>query len=380
VLIASSGAAERSRSRLESSPTKQRTAVPEMVCGTAAQLGLSGGVRVCFGEPVSHSLPITERTIETNGVQLHTVEAGEPGAPVVLLAHGFPELAYSWRHQIPALAAAGYHVLAPDQRGYGRSTRPADIAAYNVADLSADLIGLLDDVGADKAVFVGHDWGASVVWGSAQLHPDRVAAVVGMSVPPVPRAKTPPTEAFRATFGDNYFYMLYFQEPGVADAELASDPARSITRILGGLKRSDDPAAAMRLIAPGPEGFVDRLPEHDGLPTWITAAEADHYIAEFTRTGFTGGLNWYRNLDRNWEIMADPPAATIEVPAMFIGGTADPVLSFMRLDRIPELVTGRYREVLIDDAGHWVQQEEPDRVNELLLDFLSSLTAGVETS
>jgi pimeloyl-ACP methyl ester carboxylesterase len=174
--------------------------------------------------------------------------------------------------------------------------------------------------------------------------------------------------------------MLYFQEPGVADAELASDPARSITRILGGLKRSDDPAAAMRLIAPGPEGFIDRLPEHDGLPTWITAAEADHYIAEFTRTGFTGGLNWYRNLDRNWEIMADPPAATIEVPAMFIGGTADPVLGFMRLDRIPELVTGRYREVLIDDAGHWVQQEEPERVNELLLDFLSSLPAGVESS
>ena len=142
---------------------------------------------MCFGEPVSDSLPITERVIETNGVQLHTVEAGESGAPVVVLAHGFPELAYSWRHQIPALAAAGYHVLAPDQRGYGRTTRPADIAAYNVADLSADLIGLLDDVGADKAVFIGHDWGAPVAWGSAQLHPDRVAAVVGLSVPPVPR-------------------------------------------------------------------------------------------------------------------------------------------------------------------------------------------------
>ena len=183
---------------------------------------------MCFGEPVSDSLPITERVIETNGVQLHTVEAGESGAPVVVLAHGFPELAYSWRHQIPALAAAGYHVLAPDQRGYGRTTRPADIAAYNVADLSADLIGLLDDVGADKAVFIGHDWGAPVVWGSAQLHPDRVAAVVGLSVPPVPRAQIPPTQAFRAIFGDNFFYMLYFQQPGVADAELAADPARTI--------------------------------------------------------------------------------------------------------------------------------------------------------
>jgi pimeloyl-ACP methyl ester carboxylesterase len=325
---------------------------------------------------VSDSQPITERTIETNGVQLHTLEAGEDGAPVVVLAHGFPETSYSWRHQIPALAAAGYRVLAPDQRGYGRSSSPADIAAYNVADLSADLIGLLDDVGAEKAVFVGHDWGSSVVWGTPLLHPDRVEAVVGMSVPPVPRSQVPPTKAFRSVFGDNFFYMLYFQEPGPADAELGADTRRTITRMLGGLTRSDDPAAALRMIAPGPEGFIDRLPEADGLPAWITPDEIDHYVGEFDRTGFTGGLNWYRNLDRNWELMADPPAATIDVPAMFIGGTDDPVLSFMRPDRAPEVVTGRYREVLIDGAGHWVQQEKPDRVNELLLDFLSSLKTG----
>ncbi len=240
------------------------------------------------------------------------------------------------------------------------------------------MIGLLDDVDADKAVFIGHDWGAPVVWGSAQLHPDRVEAVVGMSVPPVPRSKVPPTTAFRAIFGDNFFYMLYFQEPGVADAELDADPRRTITRMLGGLTRSDDPAAALRMIAPGPAGFIERLPETDGLPDWISADEVDHYVAEFTRTGFTGGLNWYRNMDRNWELMADPPAATIDMPAMFIGGTADPVLSFMRPDRATEVVTGRYREVLIDGAGHWLQQEKPDRVNELLLDFLSSLKTGAE--
>lgn len=331
---------------------------------------------MCFGEPVSDSPRITERTIGTNGVRMHTVEAGEPGAPVIVLAHGFPETAYSWRHQIPVLAAAGYHVLAPDQRGYGRTTRPADVAAYNIADLSADLVGLLDDVGADEAVFIGHDWGAPVVWGTAQLHPDRVVAVVGMSVPPVPRSQVPPTDAFRAMFGDNFFYMLYFQEPGVADAELAGDPRRTITRMLNGLTRSDDPTAAMRMIAPGPGGFIDRLPEVDGLPDWISADEVDHYVGEFTRTGFTGGLNWYRNLDRNWELMADPPAATIAVPAMFIGGSADPVLSFMRTDRAPDVVTGRYRQVLLDGAGHWLQQERPDRVNELLLDFLSSLNHG----
>jgi pimeloyl-ACP methyl ester carboxylesterase len=328
---------------------------------------------VCFGETVSDTFPVTERTIETNGVQLHTVEAGEPGAPVVVLAHGFPELAYSWRHQIPALAAAGYHVLAPDQRGYGRSTRPADIADYNVAELSADLIGLLDDVGAEKAVFIGHDWGAPVVWGSAQLHPDRVAAVVGVSVPPLPRAQIPPTKAFRAIFGENFFYMLYFQEPGVADAELGTDPAKTLRRMIGGLRASGDPADAVRMIAPGSEGFIERLPEPDGLPSWISAVELDHYIAEFSRTGFTGGLNWYRNLDRNWEVMADPPAATITAPALFIAGTDDPVGGFMRRDRTAEVVTGPYSEVMIEGAGHWLQQECPDQVNQLVLDFLSGL-------
>jgi pimeloyl-ACP methyl ester carboxylesterase len=297
-----------------------------------------------------------------------------------VLAHGFPELAYSWRHQIPALAAAGYHVLAPDQRGYGRTTRPADIAAYNIGDLSADLIGLLDDVGADKAVFIGHDWGAQVAWGSAQLHPDRVAAVVGLSVPPVPRAQVPPTQAFRAIFGDNFFYMLYFQQPGVADAELDADPAKTLRRVIFGQAAPGDQAAAMRMLRPGPEGLIERIPEPDGLPSWISADELDHYVAEFSRTGFTGGLNWYRNMDRNWEIQGNLTSAAITVPAMFIGGTDDLVLGFMRPDRAKEVITGPYREVLIDGAGHWLQQERPDRVNELLLDFLSSLKTDVESS
>lgn len=320
---------------------------------------------------VPDTVPSTERIVETNGVRLYTVEAGERGAPVVVLAHGFPELSYSWRHQIPVLAAAGYHVLAPDQRGYGQSSRPLKISDYNVAELSADLIGLLDDVGAAKAVFVGHDWGAPVAWSTAQLHPDRVAAVVGLSVPPVPRAQVPPTEAFRKTFGDNFFYMLYFQEPGVADAELGADAARTMRRMMASL--SGDRSAALRMVRPGPEGFIERLPEPDGLPDWISAEELDHYIAEFTRTGFTGGLNWYRNLDRNWEIMANPPVATIGMPAMFLAGADDPVLGFMRRERASEVVTGPYQEVVIDGAGHWLQQERPDQVNEVLLDFLTGL-------
>ncbi len=319
------------------------------------------------------TVPSAERIIETNGVRLHTIDAGEPGAPVVVLAHGFPELAYSWRRQIPVLAAAGYRVLAPDQRGYGRSSCPEKIPDYSIAELSADLVGLLDDVGAQRAVFIGHDWGAPVVWGSAQLHPDRVAAVSGLSVPPLPRAQVPPTQAFRAIFGDYFFYMLYFQQPGMADAELSSDPAKTIRRMMGGLRLGGDQAAALRMIKPGPEGFIERLPEPDRLPDWITADEVDHYIAEFTRTGFTGGLNWYRNLDRNWDIMAGAASATITVPALFVAGADDPVLGFTPRDHISEVVTGPYREVIIPAAGHWLQQERADEVNKLLLDFLSDL-------
>ena len=330
---------------------------------------------------------VTERVIDTNGVRLRTLEAGDRGAPLVVLAHGFPELAYSWRHQIPALAAAGYHVLAPDQRGYGGSTSPDAIEDYNIVALSGDVIGLLDDVGAERAGLVGHDWGAIVAWTTPLLHPDRIAGVAGLSVPPIPRAQIPPTQAFRKMFGDNFFYILYFQEPGVADANLAADTATTMRRMLGGLRRPPDPAsdpadqasdpadqaAAMRMLAPGPEGFVERLPEPGGLPDWISSDELDHYVSEFSRTGFTGGLNWYRNFDRNWELTADPPARTITVPSLFVAGSADPVLGFTARDRLSQVVSGPYREVLIDRAGHWIQQERPAEVNKELLDFLSGL-------
>ncbi|MEZ0349898.1 alpha/beta fold hydrolase [Mycobacterium sp. pR1184] len=316
----------------------------------------------------------TERLVETNGVQLRVVEAGDRGAPAVVLAHGFPELAYSWRHQIPVLAEAGYHVLAPDQRGYGGSSRPDAIEAYNIRELTTDIVGLLDDVGAERAVWIGHDWGAPVVWHAPLLHPDRVAAVAALSVPATPRSHVAPTQAWRKIFGENFFYILYFQEPGVADAELNSDPARVMRRMMGGGLRTDgDKAAGMRMVAPGPEGFIDRLPEPDELPDWISQDELDHYIAEFSRTGFTGGLNWYRNFDRNWELTADLADAKISVPCLFIGGTADPVLAFTRADRAAEIVSGPYQQLMIEGAGHWLQQERPDEVNTALLEFLTGL-------
>ncbi len=315
----------------------------------------------------------TERLVDTNGVQLRVIEAGDRGAPVVILAHGFPELAYSWRHQIPALAESGYHVLAPDQRGYGGSSRPDAIEAYNIHELTADMVGLLDDVGAERAVWIGHDWGAIMVWNAPLLHPDRVAAVAALSVPPLPRPRKPPTQAYRKKFGENFFYMLYFQEPGIADAELNGDPARTMRRMMSSPQTLSDPSAALRMVAPGPEGFIDRLNEPDGLPRWLSQDELDHYISEFSRTGFTGGLNWYRNLDRNWETTPELADAKITVPSLFVGGTADPIQTFSPTDRASQVISGPYRQVMIDGAGHWLQQERPGEVNATLLEFLNGL-------
>lgn len=311
--------------------------------------------------------------VDVNGVRLRVAEAGPRDGPVVILAHGFPELAYSWRHQIPALAAAGYRVLAPDQRGYGGSSRPPAVESYDIAALTGDLVGLLDAVGAQRGAVIGHDWGAVVAWSTPLLHPGRVAAVAGLSVPPVPRPLTPPTEAFRRIFGTNFFYILYFQQPGVADAEMAGDPERALRRMLGGMRTPQDEATALRMLAAGPEGFIDRLPEPQRLPDWLSAAELEHYVAEFTRTGFTGALNWYRNFERNWQIMATPVASTIDAPALFVGGDDDPVLKFTRTDRAREVVVGPYRSVMLEGAGHWIQQERPEEINAELLDFLSAV-------
>ncbi|WP_029369345.1 alpha/beta fold hydrolase [Mycobacterium sp. UM_WWY] len=303
----------------------------------------------------------TERLVDTNGVTLRVTEAGEPGNPVVVLAHGFPELAYSWRHQIPVLAEAGYHVLAPDQRGYGGSSRPPAIEDYDIVALTSDIAGLLDAVGAETAVVIGHDWGSPVMTNFPLFHPDRVRAVVAMSVPPVPRAPAPPTQIWRKMVGDNFFYILYFQEPGVADAELAVDPRESMRRLI-----------TLEGISAPPDVLRSRpLPP---LPDWVTADEFEHYIEAFTETGFTGPLNWYRNFDRNWELTEHTPAPTITAPTLFVAGTADPVLGFTPRDRVRDVVAGDYREVLIEGAGHWLQQERPEEINAVLLEFLDGLT------
>lgn len=328
-----------------------------------------------FGVEDGAVLASTERFVETNGVRLRVTEAGDREAPVVVLAHGFPELAFTWRHQIPALAEAGYHVLAPDQRGYGGSSKPSAVEAYNVVELSADIVGLLDsDVGggAERAVIVGHDFGAVVAWAAPLLHPDRFSGVVGLSFPPVPRPRVPTTQAFRKVFGENFFYILYFQDVGPADEELDRDPAATLRKLMG-MESSIDETASLRMLAPGPEGFLARIPDPGGPPEWLSGDEFDRYVAEFAQGGFTAPLNWYRCFDRNWELTATTPAETIAVPSLFIGGADDPTLAYTPRDRVGEVVTGEYREVMIDGAGHWLPDQRPAEVTELLLDFLAGL-------
>jgi len=325
---------------------------------------------------------LTHRTVQTNGIEMHVTEQGA-GKPVIL-CHGFPELAYSWRHQMPALAAAGYRAIAPDQRGYGRTTQPSEITDYDIIHLTDDLLGLLDDLGHDKAVFVGHDWGSMVVWALAQRAPERVEAVVGMSVPFSPRGPMSIIDLLKSVMGDNFFYILYFQEPGRADADLAKDPREAMRRFLAAIGGSDRPAGDgggagaedggfLRSLPAATTTFWDWMPPADTLPDWLTEADLDVFGGEFSRTGFTGGINWYRNMHRNWEITEDLADRKIEMPALFIAGEQDPVLVMANPANMDGWVTDLRGKVLIPGAGHWVQQEKPAETNRALLAFLANL-------
>jgi pimeloyl-ACP methyl ester carboxylesterase len=317
---------------------------------------------------------MTGRVVHVNGIDLQIVEAG--AGPLVVLCHGFPELAHSWRHQLPALAAAGYHAVAPDMRGYGGSSRPEAVDAYDIVHLTDDVLGLMNALGEERAVLVGHDWGALVVWQTALRAPSRVRGVAGMSVPYLPRSERPPTEVWKHLFGDNWFYILYFQEPGVADADLGSDPATTLRRLFCAVSGEMDVSSLAMLTGPTDgRGMVERLPEPERLPEWLSQADLEHYAGVFTRTGFTGGLNWYRNFDRNWELTPELSGAHVKVPALFVAGAGDPVLGMAPIDAMRGHVTDLRGVVMVPGAGHWVQQEKPEAVNAALLEFIASLDA-----
>jgi len=317
---------------------------------------------------------VSHRVVEANGIRHHLAEAGS--GPLVLLCHGFPESWYSWRHQLRTLAAAGFHAVAPDMRGYGGTDAPAEIDQYTLFHIVGDVMGLLDALGEERAVIAGHDWGAPVAWLAAQLRPDRFRAVIGLSVPFRPRGSVRPTSMMPQT-EDAVFYQLHFQTPGVAEAEYDGN-VRAVFRS-GLIAISGDAPAGAR-----PFGMVSRQGNPfrwnaapPPLPAWLTEADVDFYTAEFTRTGFRGGLNWYRNIDRNWELLAPFAGLQVEVPALYIAGDRDPVIGFPGMDRlIPNLrdFVPRLRATLmLPGCGHWTQQERPAEVNAAMIDFLRSL-------
>jgi pimeloyl-ACP methyl ester carboxylesterase len=318
---------------------------------------------------------ISHRVVATNGIEMHIAELGT--GPLVVLLHGFPESWYSWRHQLPPLAEAGYHVVAPDQRGYGRTTRPAAVEQYTQLHLVGDVIGLLDALGAEQAVVVGHDWGAPVAWNTALMRPDRVRGVVGLSVPYAPRGPVSLLTAVRSVLGDG-FYMQYFQAPGVAEAELERDPRASLRHLLFSASGDAPQAAGLdKPVVPAGGGLLDISAEPDALPVWLSETDLDVFAAEFARTGFTGGLNWYRAIDLSWELMAPWQGAVVTPPALFIAGDRDLVMAFPGMDALlPNLrmfVPNLTRTVMLPGCGHWTQQERPAEVNAALLHFLAAL-------
>lgn len=306
--------------------------------------------------------------VSVNGVELEVFEAGREnaGKPIVL-CHGWPEHAFSWRHQLLALTAAGYHVIVPNQRGYGNSSRPTEVTDYDIAHLSGDLVALLDHYGYEDATFVGHDWGAFVVWGLTLLHPNRVNGVVALSLPYQERGEMPWIEFMEAVFGADFYFVHFNRQPGVADAVLDEHTAQFLRNMFrkNVPPQPSQPGMAMIDLARAGTPLGEPVMSDDELAVFVSAFES---------TGFTSSINWYRNLDRNWRLLADVDPV-IRQPALMIYGDRDAI---PRSERLTEFVPGV--EVAGLDCGHWIQQEKPDETNQAILKWLDRRAAGHEVS
>lgn len=313
---------------------------------------------------------ITNRRVATNGIELNIAEQGE--GPLVIMCHGYPESWYSWRHQFQALADAGYHAVAPDMRGYGDSDKPRDIAAYNQVEVMGDIIGLIAALGHDTAVVFGHDWGAPTAWGCALHHPDKVTAVGALSVPFIARPDSPPLATMKAAFKDVFFYQLYFQAEGVAEAEFEKDVRTSLRKFYH--MASAQMERGLLKPKPADADMLSDLPDPAQMGPWLSDADLDFYVAEFERSGFRGPLNYYRNLDRTWELTAGA-RTEITQPALFVAGDKDGVILMAAnaLKHMPNHVKDLRINELIPNVGHWTQQEAPEETNRYMLEFLKGL-------
>ncbi len=325
-----------------------------------------------------HAMEVTHRLVPSPAGRIHLVEQGT--GPLVLLVHGFPESWYSWRHQLPVLAAAGYRAVAIDVRGYGRSSKPAATDAYRMRELVEDNVAVVHALGEESAVVVGHDWGAAIAANSALLRPEVFRAVGLLSVPYTPRGGPRPSDVFAQMGGDEEFYVSYFQEPGRAEAEIEPDVRGWLAGFYAALSADTMPAPG----APDPH-FVGRA---DGgtlrerfpggrLPGWLSEEDLDVYAGEFERTGLTGALNRYRNMDRDWEDLAALDGAPVTQPSLFIGGSLDASTTWLTdaIEAYPVTLPGLVTSRLLDGCGHWIQQERPDEVNRLLTEWLAALPA-----
>ncbi len=295
--------------------------------------------------------------ISVNGVKLEVFEAGKQNVKPIVLCHGFPEHAFSWRHQIPALVRAGYHVIVPNQRGYGNSSCPNEVTDYDIKHLTGDLVALLDHFGYEDAIFIGHDWGANVVWRLAQLHPKRVKKVINLALPYQERGEKPWIELMEAIFGRDFYFVHFNRYPGVADAILDENTSQFIRNLF----RKNVP-----LGLPEPGMLMINLAQAEkpiGEPI-MSDKELAVFVSAFESSGFTGGVNWYRNLDRNWHLLADVNPI-IQHPTLMIYGDRDLIPKF---EKLPEFVPNV--EVVSLDCGHWIQQELPEETNQAILRWL----------
>jgi pimeloyl-ACP methyl ester carboxylesterase len=314
------------------------------------------------------------------GIEIDVTSAGDPTRPTVMLCHGFPESGHSWRHQIEPLVTAGFHVIVPDQRGYASSSAPRDPLAYGAEQLTGDLVAILDAFGVDQAVMVGHDWGAILVWHMAELHPERTRAVIAASVPYTKWPMTP-TELFRSVYGDRFFYMLYFQEVGPAETELDADVRRTMHTVMWAASGEKYMAGGeVEMPALGQIGWVDSMvlsagsiPDH--LPDWLTEEDFEVYVRQFTESGFFGPVSWYRNLDANYALTSNITPDELTMPTFFIGGTHDAVTAGRPgyIESMERALPNHRGTVIIDGAGHWLQQEAPAEFNSALLGCVNQI-------
>lgn len=307
--------------------------------------------------------PVIHRKLQVNGISMHIAEQGT--GPLVILCHGWPECWNSWHHQMAALAAAGYRAVAPDMRGFGDTDAPEAIDQYTIAHTVGDMVALAGALGERRVAIVGHDWGAPVAWTAAQLRPDIFRAVAAMSVPFTLRGPKPPMQSLRDA-GITRYYWQYFETPGVAEKELEADPDLSLRAILYGRE--------VTLLLKPDCGFLAENVPLKPRPAWLSEEDVTAAAALYRRTGFRGGLNWYRNIDRNWGLAGAWDGLPILQPALFIAGTDDILLRNPRVraavDKMPDIVPGLQRTVLLDGAGHWIQRERAAEVSDALIKFL----------